>query len=277
MEKQRPHKREKIAHTPWGTPPTRNHELPLYQQIREAINRQIEMGQLPPGSLLPPEIELARDFGVSRYTMRAALDTLVRNGLLERQRGKGSVIIRPPIQQSLSRFYSVAHEMLSRGANLKTKVLERGYLSASHELAQPATQWLDIEDPDQIGYLWRLRLVDEAPFLLEWLTFPAALCPDLLVEPVEETSDLAAGPFYDALTSCAGIVVSRARETLRPALVMGQEANLLQAPQRTPVFLVERFSMAGEQPVEWRRSLVHGGRYGYTADLINPTEEGDAP
>ncbi len=264
-----------VTSEPWMPLSTATDALPLYHQVTETIAREIEEGRLSPGSMLPPELELVERFGVSRHTVRAGIAALVRAGILDRQRGKGTVVRRPRIQQSLARFYSLAHEMRARGTSLETLVLERGRLRAGDALAEQACHALELDDPEAIGYLRRLRLVDGTPLLTETLAFPAALCPALLEAPMPGEKDVGAAPFYDVLATRAGITVSRARETLRPEVATGELAHVLGVPEGTPVFHVERTSTAGDQPVEWRRALVRGDRFSYTVDLLNPVEEGD--
>ncbi|HEX9069852.1 MAG TPA: GntR family transcriptional regulator [Ktedonobacterales bacterium] len=255
--------------------PDREPEEPLHRHITRTLTRWIEDEHLPPGSMLPTEVALAQQFGVSRHTMRAGIDALVRGGRLERFRGKGTFVTHPRIQQSLARFYSVAGEMSARGAHLETIVLERGWLDSTHALAGAATVALGLEDVGSIGYLLRLRSVEGIPLLLEWVMFLAELCPALLSEPVAGEVDLAAAPFYETLAEHAGIVISAARETLHPVAVMGYEARLLDVPSRTPAFEVERVAYYEGRAVEWRHSLVRGDRYGYVVELNNPREESD--
>ena len=247
---------------------------PLHQRVTAALTQQIERGDLRPGTMLPPEMKLAREFGVSRHTMRAGLDALVRRGLLERRRGKGTIVREPPISQSLERFYSLAHEMRMQGEELHTQVLARGRLDVADPLAEVACARLRIADPSDVGYLLRLRVVQGSPLLLETLTFPVAICPALLDAPAAADDDPAAGSFYDALFDHEGVRVARARETFRPALVTGYEARLLGVPTGTPVFDVERTSYAEGRVVEWRRSLARGDRYTYAVELRNPDDEG---
>lgn len=244
---------------------------PLHRRVALAVRRRIASGELPIGGMLPPEIELARELGVSRNTMRAGLDALVREGLLERRRGKGTVVVRPRIQQSLSRFYSVAREMRSRGASLTTRVLARGRLTDTDELTGPAAAALGIARPTEIGYVLRLRLVDGEPLLLETLTFAAAAYPWMLA-PRAESEDPAAQPFYDELARRVGVTVTHASEHFRPVAASGYEARLLQIAPGEPVFQVDRTSYEGERVVEWRRTLARGDRYVYAVDLTNPAE-----
>lgn len=251
----------------------RDPEEPLHRHITRTLTRWIEEDHFPPGSLLPTEVELARQFGVSRHTMRAGIDALVRAGRLDRFRGKGTFVTHPRIQQSLAHFYSVADAMSARGAHLETVVLERGWLRPDHALAEAASEGLGVADVRTVGYLQRLRSVEGIPLLLEWLMFSGDVCPALLSQPVAGEDDLAAAPFYETLTRYAGVVISTARETLRPVAVTGREARLLDVPSQTPVFEVERVSFVGERPVEWRRALVRGDRYSYVVELKNPREE----
>jgi GntR family transcriptional regulator len=230
----------------------------------------------PAGSLLPGEVRLARDFGVSRQTMRVALDALVRAGLLERRPGKGTIVLRPRIEQPLSRLYSIVGEIRRLGVALVTLVLARGVLTPGDELAPPACDHLGIRQPGDIGYLLRLHLVDGTPLLIETLTFPAALCPDLLVEPLPGQVDVGAGSFYDALEWRGKTHVTRARESFRPVAVTGYEARLLRVPVGTPVFAVERVSYADQIVVEWRTSMVRGDHYSYVVELLNPSDDGES-
>lgn len=245
--------------------------LPLHERVTEALRRQIAAGEIPIGTMLPPEIELARQLGVSRHTMRAGLDALTRDGLLERRRGKGTVVVRPRIQQSLSRFYSIADEMRRRGAQLTTQVLARGLLADTDELADIAAAALGVTHPRDIGFILRLRLVDGEPHLLETLTFPLAQHAWLLELP-RNGDDPAAQPFYDELRRRGSPTVTRAREMFRPVAASGYEARLLGIAPGAAVFQVDRTSYAGDEVVEWRRTFVRGDRYAYAVDLANPTE-----
>ncbi len=260
-----------ISRLPWI--PDRDPEEPLHRHITRTLTRWIEEERLPPGSLLPTEVELARQFQVSRHTMRAGIDALVRAGRLERFRGKGTFITQPRIQQSLAHFYSVADTMSTRGAHLETVVLERGWLRPDHALAEAAIEGLGVTNVRTVGYLQRLRSVDGVPLLLEWVMFPGELCPMLLTNPADGEDDPAAAPFYEAITKYSGIVISTARETLRPVAVKGREARLLVVPPQTPVFAVERVSFFEDRPIEWRHALVRGDRYSYVVELKNPREE----
>ena len=260
---------------PWITILSRERTTPLYRSVTQTLARQIEDGELSPGTLLPPEVELAKQLGVSRHTMRAGIEALVRAGRLERHRGRGTFVTRPPMQQNLSRFYTIAETMRAHGATLETQVLQRGRLHRGHRLALAACTALGLEEPRQVGYLQRLRVVDETPLLLEWVTFPADLCTGVLALPRDDAPDLGATPFYDVLSTQANIRVTTARETLRPVACTHGDARTLGIRGGTPVFQVERVSYAHDRPVEWRHTLIRGDRYTYIVELTNPATEDD--
>lgn len=248
---------------------------PLYRRIGNEILRKMAQGELPPGARLPPEIELAQQFGVSRQTMRAALGSLVRDGRLVRKPGRGTVVVAPKIEQGLQRFYRIEHILLERGLTLDVRMLARGHLRRDDELAEYACAKLGLTRPGEIAYLLRLRLAGGVPLLLETITFPAQLCPTLVEEPIPGTPDLAAESFYDTLAERAGLYVTRAREVFHPILVTGYEARLLAVPTGTPTFQIERTSFCADRPVEWRRTLARGDQFTFAVDLLNPLESGD--
>src|SRR5579872_3971701 len=84
--------RQSPARIPWAGPLAADEGAPLHRRITATIREQMDRGFLRPGDLLPPEVALARQFEVSRHTLRVALETLVRAGRLERQRGRGTVV-----------------------------------------------------------------------------------------------------------------------------------------------------------------------------------------
>jgi GntR family transcriptional regulator len=263
------------ARIPWAAPLAAEEGVPLHRRITATIQEQMDQGLLLPGDMLPPEVELARQFEVSRHTLRVALEALVRVGRLERQRGRGTVVKRPAIEQNLARFYSLAEEMRLRGTDLQTQVLARGRLSPEDDLAARACERLGISEAPQIGYVLRLRLVEGMPIFLETITFPVAVCPYVLEAPAAGRADVGAAPFYETLEQRSHLKVTRARETFRSLLVSGYEARLLGTSGGSAIFEVERLSYAGEQLVEWRRTLACGDRYLYTVDLVNPREAGN--
>ncbi len=234
------------------------HSPPLYAQIEDYLRRRLISGELRPGDVLPTEAELCRTFHVSRFTVRQALDRLVREGLLTRQRGRGTTVTRPQlVEHPLSGFYTFAEAVAGTGLPHSSTVLGRTVGPASPEEAEQ----LALRPDDQVLRLVRLRSVGHEPLLLETSHLPFALCPALLDADLEQQS------LYQVLEMRCGILVTRARETIRPALLDRSQADLLGVAPPAAAFHVLRVAYAGDRPVEWRESFIRGDRFAYLVEL----------
>lgn len=232
--------------------------MPRYAAIEEEIRERIGSGQIRPGDSLPPELHLCRHFGVSRHTMRRALESLQRDGLITRHPGRGTFITRPPqVTQPLSGFYSFVGSLTEQGHAPRSIVLERSVVPASEE----SREKLGITANEHIIRLIRKRLADDAPLALEIAEIPYRLFPSLA------TLDLGDGSLYDALERESGLVITGAAETIRPVVLSQKEASLLEVPPGSAAFHVERLTSARDRRVEWRRSLIRGDRYLYSVQL----------
>jgi GntR family transcriptional regulator len=232
--------------------------VPRYAAIEEELRQRIDRGQVRPGDPLPPELTLCRDFGVSRHTLRRALESLQRSGLITRHPGRGTFITRPSlVTQPLSGFYSFVGSLTEQGHAPMSVVLERSVVTASTD----STEKLHLERGEKVVRLIRKRLADDVPLALEIVEMPFRLFPALA------TTDIGNRSLYDTLESETGIVVTGATEAIRPVVLSEEEAALLDVPAGSAAFLVERITSAGEQRVEWRRSLIRGDRYLYSVDL----------
>src|SRR6516162_11377908 len=116
--------------------------IPLYAQVEAVLASDIADGRLSTGSQLPTENDLMDRFGVSRPTVRKAVQNLVSRGLVEIQRGKGTYVTRPKITQELTALSGFVEDMQALGrhptARLLDKQLVAGDKTVSHQLALPA-------------------------------------------------------------------------------------------------------------------------------------------
>ena len=230
---------------------------PLYRRLLAQLRSDLDSGRLRPGDLIPPELEIARSHGISRHTVRQAIVELAREGLLRRERGRGTFVTPPPIVRSLGSFYSFAHEMTGRGLEFHTRVIYRDIRAASEVIAAR----LDLPAGAPVIEMELLRLVEDAPVSLEFSITPQALFPSLL------TADLTRQSLYDVMATVHGVAVTLGREELRPVVLDQRQADLLEVAPGSPAFHVERETLSGPARIEWRRSLVRGDRYLFRAEL----------
>lgn len=235
----------------------RSTPVPLHHQVAEALRALIDAGRYRPGDLLPPETALAAELGLSRATVRQGIAALVLDGLLKRRRGVGTTVARPNLEQPLDALYTFAGAAAETGHDLRNVVLARRLAPATDQTAEK----LRLRSRhDLVLEVERLRVLDDVPFVLERSSLPADRCAAL------RDADLTR-PLYDLLEEQCGIIVTSAREQIRPVTLGAAEAVRLAQPRGAPAFQVDRVGLAGDQPVEWRRSLICGDRMLYSVEL----------
>jgi GntR family transcriptional regulator len=105
------------------TEPLKQNGIPLYHQLKEIFTDKIANGEWKPGETIPNELQLCEQYGISRGPVRQALDQLVREGLLSRKQGKGTVVLPPKIEPQLGAFYSFTTLIQQRGMRPSTVML----------------------------------------------------------------------------------------------------------------------------------------------------------
>lgn len=228
---------------------------------RQAVRRELlaMLDGLDVGDALPSERRLAEDLGVSRPTLRQAIDGLVAEGLLDRRHGSGTYVAEPRIAVSLT-MTSFTEDMIRRGMKPGGRVLSFRTETAGARIGRR----LALSPVEEVFTIRRLRLADEAPMAIETLYLPRALMPDL------RRSDLEGRSFYDLLRG-NGVVIASGTETIEPTVTTAEEAAELGVPVHMPAFLFERITRdADGRPLEYVRSLYRGDRYRLELDLRPP-------
>ncbi len=252
----------------------------LHHQVYLDLRRSLDVGRWRPGDRLPTERELAAHYGCSLITVRRALGELVREGRIERTRGRGTHVLRPRIERDFAEALSFTAEMQRRGLDPETRLIVARPESAGERVGEA----LGLEPGSPTLYLERLRLAGGEPILLEQVHLPGERFPGLLASDLEHES------LYDLLERRYDTRIVRAREALEPVLLRAREAALLDQPRRTPALLIEGLaSTADDRPVEFSRTYVRGDRTRYFIERIvvrsnfgadgarGPTSEEDRP
>jgi GntR family transcriptional regulator len=227
-----------------------------YEFIRDQVLDLLET--LDPGSAIPPERVLCERFGVSRMTLRRAVDDLVREGFLERQHGRGTFVAVPKIAQPLT-MTSFTEDMRRRGFAPASRTLSLTRVSAG----APLGRRLEISPAATVLQIRRLRLADNQPMAIETLHVPEALVPGLTAADLVDTS------FYELLDLRYGFVIASGRQTIEPTVTNEEESELLGVPVHSPAFLFERTTRVQHGTViEFVRSVYRGDRYQFEVELL---------
>jgi GntR family transcriptional regulator len=209
------------------------------------------------GCAIPSERQLSQDLGVSRLTVRAAIDELAREGYLVRRRGAGTFVSEPKIAQELT-MSSFSEEMRRRGMRPGSKTLSLDVTHAGAYLGR----CLHVSPSERIVIAKRLRLADDETMAIETLHVPEPLVPGLTREDFDQTS------FYDLLTDRYGIEIVGGIQTIEPTVTNEEESEILGVPLHSPAFQFERTTRAEDGTiVEFVRSIYRGDRYRLVTEL----------
>lgn len=227
-----------------------------HQDTRDRVLDLTE--SLKVGQSIPSERQLASDLGVSRLTVRAALDDLVRDGYLDRRHGSGTYVTEPKIAQPLT-LTSFTEDMRRRGMVAGSRTLELSRMPAGARLAHR----LHVSPEARVIRVKRLRLADSIPMAMEVLHVPEDLVPGL------SRADFEGHSFYELLSERFGIAIASGTQSIEPTVTNEEESEVLGVPLHTPAFLFERTTESESgRMVEFVRSIYRGDRYRLVADLV---------
>jgi GntR family transcriptional regulator len=234
---------------------------------RETRDRVLELIEaLGIGEAIPSERQLTADLGVSRLTVRAALDELVRDGYLVRRRGSGTFVSEPKIAQELT-MTSFTEDMQRRGMSPASRTLELKIVPAGAQLGR----LLHVSPSEPVMVAKRLRLADHETMAIETLHVRESLVPDLTAADLQEHS------FYELLRNRYVTTISGGVQTIEPTVTDEEESEALGVPLHSPAFLFERVSRdSSGEVVEFVRSVYRGDRYRIVTDLSTQPEARDA-
>lgn len=227
-------------------------EGPVYLRLASTLRGLIELGDLRGGDALPSERDLAQASGLSRVTVRKALEVLGDEGLIERRQGAGSFVTRQ-IEQPASVLIGFTDDMRRRGAQATSRIIRQSIgLPDPSEILK-----LGLSPADRVLRLSRVRLSDGEPLAIENAVVPASALGDTAV----------GASLYEALKRQGNMPV-RALQRVQAGIATASEGALLNLTPGSPVLRIERRSfLANGRPIEVTVSAYRGDRYDFIAEL----------
>lgn len=239
--------------------------MPLWAQVLDDMRSRLASGEFAAG--LPAERELIDQYKVSRHTMREAMRRLHADGLINRERGRGTFIrTNQNIEQRTGSLYSLFRSIEDQGFEQRSKVLELD------ERSDPAVATnLGVDPATKFVYLHRIRNADDTPIATDELWIPSEYAAPFLKTDFEHTA------VYAELERQCGIRPGAGWERVQPIIPSKSERALLGTSAKIPAFLIERCTTYRGQPLEWRRTVVRGDLYTFMTTWTDMGEQRDRP
>lgn len=230
---------------------------PLYVQVRDTLIERLSQSIWRPGQMLPSEIALGAELGVSQGTVRKAIDSLCTEGALRRVQGSGTFVAEHTPELANFKFL----RLTDRHGNRVVPQLQR-QIAGTEVADAEATVRLALDDGARVNVLDRIRSVDGVPAILERIVVPEQIMPDLSAEAPLPNA------LYPHYQSAYGINVMRTEDALSAVSADARQARMLSIEEGEPLLRAERvaFDLTG-RPVEYRVSHFLTRGHAFRVDL----------
>lgn len=230
---------------------------PLYRLIIDTMIDNIETKKWMPDSKIPAERALSIKYNVSRATIRTAIAELKKKGLVYQKKGSGTYISKHN-QNHLVQFYSFTEQMKKIGKIPSSIVI-------AFELIIPPkyiVKKLELEADDQVYYIERLRLADDAPMMIEATYIPQSRMKNLTLERVKQS------PLYDIFREDYHVIIMYAIESFRSTIVPNEYRSMLECRKNESGMLITRLTHTQKGPIEYTESIARGDSFSYEVTLF---------
>ena len=231
--------------------------IPYYLQIMENLKNKIKNGKLKPGEFLPSEEELANTFNVSRTTTRKAIDELVIEGLVIKNRGKKSTIAPKKIMQPLNRVIAFSETVKNAGFDPNTKAIQIVKEQASKEIAK----YLDLHIGHDVVKIQRLRMADNIPLSL----ITSYIIPELVPGIIEH--GLINDSLYQTLKKIHHINLTKAVQEISARISLDYEADMFDIRKGMPLLVLDQVTYTDDRIIEYVNVISRADRYKYVTNL----------
>ncbi len=228
--------------------------IPLYYQLKEYLLKDIKENYQP-GDMLPSEGEIERKYGVSRITVRKAVEELAREGIVTKKQGKGTFVQEQKVLYEANIIGSLTQRLRQQDYKLETRSIEYIYIDDEHHVK-------DLLGCDRLLCIKRYRTLDGKPFALMLNYIDAARVPH-----VEEKFDIES--LYDFYARECGIRFFYAEETVEAKAANKEQARQLEIDDGAPLLSLQRLSYDKDhKPTEYSDIVIKADMYQHKIILL---------
>lgn len=231
-------------------------EVPVYVQIHDKIQHRIEKGDWKVGDRLPSERLLAEEYGVSRMTLRQAIQTLADEGILERKVGSGTYVANQKVQEKMTGITSFTEIIKKQGKNPSSKTVSYKVTTANAREQEA----LQLSDNTSILRMERIRFADDVPICLDTTSIPLPFVENLAREEV--TTSL-----YHSFRKKMKLSLGHAIQNVTASLANERTAELLEIKRGDAILQLRQTTFLTDgRPVEYVRSQYVGDRFEFVLE-----------
>ena len=234
--------------------------IPIYVQIIDDIVNQIELGLLVKDERISSERELCESYGVSRSSVRKAIQELEKDNYVYVQHGTGTFVAPKQYKQKLLSFYSFTEEIEKIGKEPWSKVISFEKVLCDERTAHK----MKIDIGDSIYRFTRLRYADDEALMVVTTHIPCKRFPGFNEEMLNGKASL-----YQAFMEYYGVVFSKAKESLKAIGAPNKEAKILNVTPDFPCMHVERVTFEKDMIIEYAFGVTRGDMFQYDIELQN--------
>ena len=228
--------------------------IPLYIQAEKLLRKIIELPEHQQGKLLPNEVQMASSLGISRNTLRQAINKLVFEGLLIRKKGVGTIVTKP-VDSKANNWKSFSQEMKTKGINIVNYDIEFKWLVPEIEILQ----FFGLKEGSKVLKMERLRGSNSGPFVF----FISYFHPRIGLTGQEDFNR----PLYNIMEEDYSVTVKISQEEITATAANKEMADKLEMNFGEPILKRKRFVFdPGRRPIEFNIGYYRADSFVYTLE-----------
>ncbi|MCL2400949.1 MAG: GntR family transcriptional regulator [Defluviitaleaceae bacterium] len=231
--------------------------IPAYVQMMNALIKQIQNGTFNQEDQLPSERELCAIYGVSRSTVRQAIQEMENDGYVNTYKGKGTFVASNRLSQEMSGLYSFTEYMKKSGKTISTKLVNFTKIKCDERISQKMKCDVGVD----IIRFTRVRYVDQEPVIIVTTNLLQERFPDFKGEL------LSANSLYTMMSDSYNVIFSKVKETLQSVPARKNESALLQLKLNAPCMKIDRYTYENDTIIEYGVGIARGDKYQYNVEL----------
>lgn len=233
----------------------------LHAYIKQELLHRIKTNQYKSGEKIPPELDLCKDFNVSRTTVRTALNQLTLEGYLVRQQGSGTFVADEKVKQTLTQTVKrYSDQLATQGKVSEIEVLDISVIAADEMIVS----YLDVYMKDPIQRIERVRKANGQPTQYEIAFIPWSIAPGITHTHVETS-------LYKSLNDMFNVFIAKTYENMEITIADDQICKYLECEPGLPCFYIETIAEDQQgRKIEFSKSFFRGDKTNFTIERKYP-------